>query len=221
MKMKSLRFILPLFAIAFMVACTTAPAGEKAETGEAAEETTSEGTETLAVNEGSVMWVGSAPGKEHFGNLMVSEGELILDGENIAGGSFVLDISTITVEDLAEEDGKSKLEGHLKSGDFFLVDEYPTGKFTITDVAEVTDREDATHMITGNLSLKDITKSISFPATVSMENGQVVAKTPRFTINRTEWGINYNSGVIGTAKDKLINDNIALAIELKATKPAM
>jgi polyisoprenoid-binding protein YceI len=219
-KMKSLKLIMPLFALAFMIACSSAPEGEKAQTGDAAEENAAEGA-VYAVSEGSVMWVGSKPTGEHNGTITVSEGELVVEGDNLAGGSFTLDINTITVLDLDEDNGKSKLEGHLKSGDFFLVEEYPTAKFVITAVQAVDDREDATHNITGNLTIKDITKSISFPATVTMNEGMVSAVSPKFTIDRTEWGITYNSGVIGTAKDKLINDVIALAIDLKAAKPAM
>lgn len=210
---------MPLFALAFMVACS-GPAGEQASTGDAVEETESQG-EVLAVSTGQVNWVGSAVGKEHFGTLEVSEGNLVVEGENLIGGSFTLDINSITVEDLDEANGKLDLEGHLKSGDFFVAEEFPTARFTITNVMVAEDREDATHMINGNLTIKDITKSVTFPAVISMEGGELMAKTPRFVINRTDWGVNYNSGVIGTAKDKLINDNIALAIELKASKPMM
>ena len=76
--------------------------------------------------------------------------------------------------------------------------------------------EDATHEIEGNLTLKGITKGVKIPAHISITEGKVSAVTPAFTINRTEWGINYKSGVIGTAADKIINDEVGLVINLVA-----
>ena len=66
--------------------------------------------------------------------------------------------------------------------------------------------------------MKDKVHSVTFDANINMGAGKVMAVTPSFTINRTNWGINYGSGIINTAKDKIINDEVAIVINLSATK---
>ena len=78
---------------------------------------------------------------------------------------------------------------------------------------------DVTHNVKGNLTLKGTKKSITIPANISVAGGKVSAVTPSFTINRTEWGISYGSGsIVDLAKDKVINDDIALVLELNASE---
>ncbi|MDP3446317.1 MAG: YceI family protein, partial [Ignavibacteria bacterium] len=99
----------------------------------------------------------------HHGSINLSEGSLSVTDGNLVAGSFTVDMASITNADLTEETGKLKLEGHLKSGDFFNVAEFPTAKFEITAVQALEGVEGSTHTITGNLTIKDITNSISFP----------------------------------------------------------
>ena len=68
----------------------------------------------------------------------------------------------------------------------------------------------------GNLTLKGITKSVTIPATVNMTENKLMASTPQFTIDRTEWNVMYGSSGLGLAKDKIINDRVGLSIELQA-----
>jgi polyisoprenoid-binding protein YceI len=125
-------------------------------------------------------------------------------------------MNSIANSDLTAENGKEKLEGHLKTGDFFETEKYPTGKFEITSVSAASGVEDATHLIEGNLTMKGVTKSVKLPAHVAITDSKITAVTPAFTINRTEWGITFKSGIIGTVKDKSINDEIGLVISLAA-----
>jgi polyisoprenoid-binding protein YceI len=145
------------------------------------------------------------------GNINVADG-------NITGGKFTIDMASITDTDLAPDDGKADLEGHLKSDDFFDVAKYPEGVFEITSVEKVSDKPDATHTITGNLTLKGVTKSVSIPASVVISNGQLAAKTPQFVIDRTQWGVQYGSGALGLAQDEIINDEVGLQLAIKAAK---
>jgi Uncharacterized conserved protein len=88
----------------------------------------------------------------------------MLDNTTLKGGSFVIDMSTINVLDIpADKKGNADLRGHLSAPDFFDVAKYPTSKFVITSVE---DKGDKLH-VTGNLTIKDVTKSITIPATVS------------------------------------------------------
>lgn len=213
-------FIALVFILAFS-ACTQSPEGEKAQTADAqAVEATSSEAEIYKVvaDSSSIAWEGTEPGDEgHSGTLKIQGGELQVLNNKLAGGRFVLDMNSISVLDLTG-DRKAKLEKHLKTGDFFETEKFPTGVFEITEVTPSGDSESGAYTISGNLGLRDSVKNISFPATIKLENGKLHAETPKFTIDRTEWGVVYRSGIIGTIKDKLINDNIGLKIDLKAGK---
>lgn len=212
-----------LFALAtslLLVGCAEAPEGQKVEATDAV------GTETMEVSNeamtyvvntetSEIDWVGSKLTGQHNGYVKLSSGELMVDGEKLVGGTFVLDMATITDEDLDGE-RKTKLENHLKTGDFFEVEKFPTATFEITKVEPATDTPEATHHITGNLTMKDVTKSVTLPAKVELTEDGLMASTPKFTINRTEWGVTYKSGLLGEPKDKAIHDEIGLQITLNA-----
>ena len=215
--------VFALLATGFL-ACNDAPegeqvdAGEKAEQSEGAEAAAQEGTIYMVDTDASkVNWVGSKlVGDQHTGYINIKNGTLTVNEGNIVGGTFTLDITSLTDTDLAPDDGKEKLEGHLKSDDFFNVSKYPEGTFEVIEVKQVGDKPDATHQIVGNLTLKGITKSVTIPATVNMTENKLMASTPQFTIDRTEWNVMYGSSGLGLAKDKIINDRVGLSIELQA-----
>lgn len=204
-------------------ACAEAPEGQKVEANEAITETT-ENAEASAdavvyaidTENSRINWTGSKPGGQHTGYVVLQDGNLEVAGDDIVGGMFVMDMTTITNEDMAPGEGKEKLEGHLKTGDFFEVEKFPTATFEVVSIEPATEDADATHHVTGNLTMKDITKSVVVPVKVEMTEAGLMASTPKFTINRTEWGVNFKSGVLGTPKDKAIHDEIGLQIDLKA-----
>ncbi|RME91771.1 MAG: YceI family protein, partial [Bacteroidetes bacterium] len=162
-----------------------------------------------------IKWEGSKlVGGNHTGTINIKEGTLNVENGNISGGRFIIDMTSIKNTDLPADEGL-KLVGHLSSGDFFEVEKYPEAVFEITAVSPATD-EGVTHKVTGNLTMKGITKSITIPAKIAIKDGVVYASTPQFVIDRTAWNVMYGAGALGVAKDKIINDNIGLAIELKA-----
>ena len=206
----------------FLASCGNAPAGEKVETGAAleVESSSSDNGLTFAVNtdESQINWIGSKlAGKQHTGYIKLSNGSLGLKEGQLVSGKFTIDMNSITDTDMQPGDGKEKLEGHLKADDFFGIENHPTGAFQIVKVEAASGQPGVTHNITGNLTLKGITKSVTIPAVIGISENELVATTPGFTINRTEWDIKYGSGIIGTAKDKIINDEVGLQISLKAT----
>lgn len=213
--MKSLKTgLLALSTAFFMVACSSTP-GEKVDAQEAQEvQETAPTAASLAVNTeaSTIDWVGSKPTGQHSGIMKIKDGELKLEGDQLVGGKFTLDMVSIEVTDLEGEE-KGKLEGHLKTGDFFEVEKFPTALFEITKVEAVEGQENATHNITGNLTMKDQTKSVTLPAKVSYQDGTLKAETPQFKIDRTEWGIVYKSSKVG---DMAINDNMGIQINLTA-----
>lgn len=194
---------------------------------------TTEATETVAPTAESstykldlqnslVDWKGSKPTGTHTGTIKFSDGEAIVNDGKLTGGKFVFDMNSITVTDLKSGDGKEDLEGHLKgTGDkaaedhFFNVGKYPTGSFEVTAVTE----ENGKSMITGNLTLKEISKSITIPAVITNDETAMTITTESFPINRTEWKINYGSkSVFDDLKDKTIDDNIELKVSIKVLK---
>jgi polyisoprenoid-binding protein YceI len=207
-------------AVIGFASCTSAPEGETVETGEAQAVETLQGDNSFTVDQGVMYWTGYGVGKQHTGEIKISEGQLSTSGTELVSGSFTIDINSLTVTDLDEDNGKSKLEGHLKSGDFFQGDQYPTGTFEITAVTPKTGTDGVTHSITGNLTLKGITKSITFDAEIMADAQTLRARTPDFKINRTEWNVMYGSDLIGTAKDKLISNDVTLSLGFTAQRNA-
>lgn len=215
--------LLTLFAGAIFTACKSEPKPEEAETGEATqvEETDAATGTSFMVKQGVINWEGTKPviGTKHTGTVNVKGGEFkVVDG-NIVSGTFNIDMNSINNQDLADAPGKKeKLEGHLKSPDFFAVDSFPSAAFQITGSEKVEGQEDRTHNISGNLTMRGVEKSITFPAYVKVEGEELMATTPKFSIDRTNWGVNFNASVMNVAKDALIRDDIAVTIELNASK---
>ena len=129
-------------------------------------------------------------------------------------------MKSINDEDL-EGEKKENLEAHLKGtvegkeGDFFNVNKYPTASFELTGMEAMGDHT----MVQGNLTIKDKTNHIEFPANVNMDVDKVMIESKPFTIDRTQWNVNYGSkSVFDNLGDKFINDDIELTISLVAEK---
>jgi polyisoprenoid-binding protein YceI len=173
--------------------------------------TTTPNTKEYLVNttESKIFWVGSKMlGSSHNGYVLIKEGKLQVKDNKLTGGSFVIDINTITAIDMNEKNNR-KLEGHLKNDDFFGITAFPVAEFTITEVEEVANIENANHNITGILTMRGVSKKITFPANVTISEDGVEATTPKFSINRMLWGVEY-SGM----KDNMIKNDVKLNINL-------
>jgi polyisoprenoid-binding protein YceI len=205
---KSLMF---LAVVGFLASCSQAPAGEEAKTGETKEVANADEAKTLNVDlaASKMMWEGSKVSGKHNGTINLKSGSLQVKGNELVGGSFVIDMNSIAVTDLKDK-GKADLEGHLKTGDFFETEKFPEGKFEITGV-KAQAGEGTTHVVSGNLTLKDKSLGIEIPANVKVENGVVTASAPQFTVDRTKFGITYTG-----MKDNLINNMMGIKLELTA-----
>lgn len=217
--MKNFFFLLTLAV--FFTACG-GPEGEAVDSTEAQDETKTEMVASAQYNVDAaasvVNWEGAKIAYGHTGTLPVTNGQLMVADGAIVGGKFAIDLREMVSTDL-EGEKAADLIGHLQGPDFFDVEKYPMANFVITQVQEATNEDGRTHDITGNLTMHGKSRSITIPATVSMEGGMVKATTPKFTIDRTQWDVSYNStGIEGLAKDKIINDNIGLEIMLVANK---
>ncbi len=158
-----------------------------------------------------VKWTGYKVTGKHFGKVMLKSGSLEFEGDNLIGGSFEMDMTSITVEDLSGE-GAKKLGGHLKSDDFFGVATYPTSKFVITKV--VSRGTPGAYKIIGNLNLKAATKELRFNADIKTVEGKQTAMA-KITLDRSEYDIRFGSGsFFENLGDKTIYDEFDLEINL-------
>lgn len=159
------------------------------------------------VESSTVTWTGEKVTGSHHGTIQLESGHLILEDEKIVGGEFVMDMSTLTVTDLTGEN-KGKLEGHLKSEDFFGVEKHPTSKLVITSAAA---KGDGKYGIVGDLTIKNETHPITFDLTMNGDS----AKT-ELTIDRSKYNVRYGSGsFFDNLGDKTIYDNFDLEVNLK------
>ena len=173
---------------------------------------------TYTVEPSSVVeWVGKKPTGQHTGTIGLQSGNFTVENGKVTG-DFTIDMNSITVTDITEADGKLDLEAHLKgtgkedgADHFFNVKTYPTGTFKLTSFDGAN--------VTGDLTLKGKTKTISFPATLTITDNEVTLESKPFEINRVDFGVNYASkSVFGDLKDKFINDEIELVVKVKAKK---
>lgn len=160
----------------------------------------------------SLTWVGKKLTGGHNGTIALQSGTLLFDGKKLSGGNFAINMATIK-----DAEGSDKLEGHLKADDFFGVDKFPASTFVIKKIAAGSGNSVS---VTGDLTIKGITNSISFPAAVVWNaDGSVAATADKIIVDRTKYGIKFRSkGVFPDIGDKMIYDDFELAIKLSATK---
>jgi polyisoprenoid-binding protein YceI len=154
----------------------------------------------------SIAWLAKKVTGEHNGTVGISAGALNVNGNKLIGGNFTIDLKTIKALDITDPGYNQKFIGHITSGDFFEIEKFPTASFVITKVAG--------NQVTGNLTVKGITKSITFPAEIAVKGGKVTAKA-NITIDRTDFNIKYGSKkFFDSIGDKAIYDDFALTVSL-------
>ena len=224
--MKNLvKLTLMMLLVSSFIACKNTE-GKKAEVSDKVEKASNaEGTSyAVAADLSKVMWEGTKPTSGHNGTVDVSEGNVIVKDGSVVGGSFTLDMNSIKNLDIEDEGKRGYLESHLKglgddnADDFFNVRKYPTAKYEITKVTKREGNPDGNALVYGNLTMKDVTKAVSFAANIDVTaDGTVRVSTPQFTIDRTEFGIKYGSpSFFEGLADKAINNEIGLKVSLVA-----
>jgi polyisoprenoid-binding protein YceI len=155
----------------------------------------------------TIDWHGEKVVGEHDGTIQVKSGSFELKNDQIVAGNFVIDMTTITNTDLEDAGYNQKLVGHLKSDDFFGVEKYPTANFTITKSSKFSNGK-AT--VTGDLTIKGKTESISFDVTRAGEE-----YTAKIDIDRSKFDVRYGSNsFFDNLGDKAIDDIFTLDINL-------
>ena len=153
-----------------------------------------------------------------FGTVQVQSANVLVTNKVLTNASFVVNLASLSVDnfDKGAED-KGKLEGHLKSDDFFNIEKHPTVTFEMTKLTPLTG--DYNNEMTGNLTIMGVTKSITFKTNVAIHPEAVAINSEDFTINRQDWGLSYHSeGDKGIPKDYLIDNGIGFTVNVKVEK---
>ncbi|MBB3700847.1 YceI family protein [Flammeovirga yaeyamensis] len=177
-----------------------------------------DGDYNVNAEKSTLHWKGSKiVGDEHFGKLSIKEGKLVVkEGQLSTGSTFVIDMTSITVEDYAADNPKNgKLKGHLENDDFFSVNKFPTATLTLT---EVKSGENGALNVTADLTIKGITAPVTFVVQTMSHDGEMHAMS-KIEFDRTKYDIKYKSGsVFSDLGDKAIKDNIEVAVNIYAAK---
>lgn len=174
---------------------TEAPAAEPEGAAAAA------GTSYAFAETSTISFVGSKVTGSHEGGFNAFQGTMEVAGDDLSTTAVRVEIQTDSL--WSDNDN---LTGHLKSADFFDVENHPTATFESTSVAA---NEDGTYTVTGNLDLHGVTKSITFPASIEKTEAGTYATKAEFSIKRFDFGIVYP----GKADD-LIRDDVLIKLDL-------
>lgn len=203
--------------MAFIAASTLLASckGEKKEKVEAKEEVKIEkttATNNIDLTASIVTWKGTKPTGAHNGTVALKEGSLEVENGAIKSGTFIIDMASIKNLDIKDSKYSAKLVGHLISADFFDIEKFPTATFVITSSEE----KDSAIAVTGNLTIKDVTKSITIPAILTEANGITTFKSEVFNIDRADFNVKHGSKrFFDNLKDKFINDLVEMSFEVK------
>jgi polyisoprenoid-binding protein YceI len=202
--------LVAIAALMLLSACANPAADKpKAVVGEATNTSAASpvvGEKYLITSENSkVEFIGAKVTGHHNGSFKKFSGNIDYAGQ-IEKSRVLLTIDTSSLETDTPD-----LTKHLKTADFFDVAKYPEAKFESTAIKPGGEKG-ASHTVTGNLTLHGVTRSVTFPATITVSPGSINVESS-FAINRKDFAINYPGKT-----DDLIRDDVALTLHVKATK---
>lgn len=154
----------------------------------------------------TVTWKAYKVTGSHTGTIDLNSGALMFDGDKLTGGEFEVNMPTLVTTDL-EGESKGKLEGHLKSDDFFGVETHPTAKLIFSEVKASGKNS---YEVTGDLTIKGITKPVTFDVSIYGSKATATLK-----VDRTNYDVKYGSTLFGAAADKAIYDEFDLVVDLE------
>lgn len=173
-----------------------------------------EGTYNIDTEASMATWTGSKTIiKEYFdtGSINIKSGNIVLTEGQISGGEVVFDMTSISGETTGSGGGEDKLTSHLKSADFFDVENYAEAKYEITEFSD--------DMVKGNLTIKDKTNPLDIPVSVSMgANGELIVSGTA-EVDRTLYDVRYGSGkFFDGLGDNVISDMFTLEFKVVANQ---
>ena len=164
----------------------------------------------IAAEQSNINWVGRKVTGAHNGTIAIKEGSLTLTDSKLSKGNFIIDTTSIKILDITDPATNAQFGGHLASDDFFSSEKYPEAVFLITSLNG--DR------INGDLTIKGITNTVTFPAKIEVKDG-IVKANGKLVIDRTQWGIRYRSGKFyDNLADQTVSDDIEIHMKIIAKK---
>lgn len=164
-------------------------------------------TKKVDVKKSTVKWHAEKVTGQHEGGVSLKDGSLTFKAGKLTGGNFTADMNSITVTDIKADQGGDKLVGHLKADDFFGTEKHPTATLVFKTLAA---KANGVYTVTADLTLKGITKPVTFDLATTANSA-----TTSFKIDRTKYGIEYNSkSIFSGIGDKAIYDDFTITVNL-------
>jgi len=164
-------------------------------------------TKKINTEKSTIKWNAKKVTGEHSGTANFQDGSLTFKKGKLAGGSFTVDMTSISTTDLSG-DWKTKLDGHLKSNDFFNTEKFKTSTLVFK---KVTAKDKGVYTVTADLTIKGITNPVTFDLAVKGNTASTVVN-----IDRTKYDIKYGSkSFFDSIGDKAINDDFELTVNLQ------
>ena len=200
--------LIALLMFVSLVSCNM-NSNKTAETNDVAM-TAADATYNIVQDESSLMWTGrEVSTSSHYGTINFTSGQFEIADGLISQGEFLVDMTSITVQDLTGG-SKERLEGHLRSDDFFSVESFPTAHLYISSSEVISNGK---WMGNGFLTIKDISHPVLFEM-VNTEDGW----NANLVFDRSKYDVKFRSGTFfENLGDKLIYDDIELQINLKTS----
>ena len=181
------------------------------------EEKPADGVHAVDLEKSRVEWTGRSLTGAHTGTVRLLRGEIEVRGGQPVRASFTLDMQSIENTDIEDEGMREILVRHLKSDDFFHVEKYPEAGFRLTKIEPIAGATPGTPnaKVTGQLTLKDVTRELTFAAILGPTPDGTLAADAHFDIDRTLWNVRYGSGKFYEKLGKhLVNDTISLGLKV-------
>lgn len=191
---------------------SAAPAADAAQTA------SGEG-ELYTVTAGEITWAGVhvVDKSGHKGTISVSGGTLLVSNGKPVQGKVTIDMNSISVTDIKDPGERRDLESHLKDSDFFETNNFPQAEYYF-GVSSPSTMPGFGWFLHGLLTMKGHTDPVDLPVNIKIDGETLRAESATVQINRTQWDVNFQSGILGTAKDKMIDDMVPISIKLTAKK---
>lgn len=173
----------------------------------------------VSAEKSTFKWIGKKVTGEHYGAVKFSTGTINVEKNAVTGGEFSVDMTSIDVQDLTGE-WKGKLEGHLKSEDFFSVEKHTKSTLKLKTLTAIKGAKpgENNYTVVADLTIKGITSEVTFPAFILVKKDEVVTNA-EFAIDRTKYDIKYGSGKFFEGLgDKTIDDTFTVKVRVVATK---
>lgn len=186
---------------------------------EAKEGVSGSGKYSFDTNSSKVVWEGKKTFIKEWidvGDIKIESGYATLLDNKITEAQVIVDMKSIQANKTGKGDGEDMLSRHLKSADFFDVENFPTASFTLTSINETPDN--LKYNAEGNLTIKGTTKKISFPVGVYMLNDDLIVEG-EIVVDRTEFDIRFGStNFFKDIGDNAIDNDFVLKVKLVAKK---